>query len=458
MADPYESGAAAGIREGLGNASMLYNLYTAPERMDMERRRLALEQRAADRGDRALTIQERQTGLAEQVSQRESETVEAQWNKSLGMKPTKASVLFTKMIKEVPQTSPLLRPMIEQIDSGDISTRGEMRTALIQAKASGALTPVRASLREEAAKALGKGDRQRASKLMGLYESTSDDKFEDFVDDVMGKPYQLRRKANERPAPATPPPGDLKWDERTQSWLQQSGGGEWKKVVQAPSSTQKRAVYDNNGNLVYSEGDVGDLMTKKTQGDIESKLVEGQDNVVRLEEITSSFDPEFLSLAGKARATLLNKQAQINPSSLSNEDQQYLERYSVFEQNSSIARDLWIKAITGAQMSQQEARRLMKDVPNIGTNWLGGDSAAKYLAKLKNTMEQAKAANTRYRYYLVNGLSPQVIGKLIKDGKAAPLSQFTVKEPPKPDDVIDGYRFRGGDPNDENNYTYVGGK
>jgi hypothetical protein len=454
MAGPYESGAAAGIREGLGNVSALYNLYTAPERMDMERRRLALEQRAADRGDRALTIQERQTGLAEQAADRESETVEAQWNKSLGMKPTKASVLFTKMIKEVPQTSSLLRPLIEQIDSGDISTRGEMRSALIQAKASGALAPIRSSLREEAAKALEKGDRQRASKLMGLYESTGDDKFEDFVDDVMGKPYQLRRKAGERPQPSVTS-GPLKWDERTQSWLQQSSDGKWSKVVQAPSSVQKRAVYDNNGNLVYSEGDVGDLMTKKTQGDIESKLVEGQDNVARLEEITSSFDPEFLSLAGKARATLLNKQAQINPGSLSNEDQQYLERYSVFEQNSSIARDLWIKAITGAQMSQQEARRLMKDVPNIGTNWLGGDSAAKYLAKLKNTMEQAKASNARYRYYLANGLSPQVIGKLIKDGKAAPLSQFTVKEPPTPGAVEGGYRFKGGDPASPANWEKV---
>jgi hypothetical protein len=361
-------------------------------------------------------IMERQTAMAEQ-------DVKAQYNKGLMLKPVKSAALFTNIIKQIPVTKPLLQPLIEQIDSGAIATRADLRETLMQAHASGAVDEVRANIREEAAKLMAKGDQRGADKLLGIYEKTGKDSWEDFIDDIMGKPQSLRRPASERGKPVTTG-GPMQWDERTQSWLQQDSTGVWKKVTQAASAAQKRRIYDAQGNLIYEEGGDGGL-TIKAKGDLQGRVIDTGDEIVRLENILSKFDGQYLTAEGKAKASLIDLKSKFTKGgALSPEDQKYIENFSTFAQDSVENINLYIKRITGAQMSEKEAARLTMAMPNLGKTWFTGDGPAKFKAKAQNALIKVKAANERYRFYLSQGLSEPQIKKLIMSGGAAPLSQF----------------------------------
>ena len=75
--------------------------------------------------------------------------------------------------------------------------------------------------------------------------------------------------------------------------------------------------------------------------------------------------------------------------------QQFLDDYTTFTQDSIANINRYIKEITGAQMSEAEAKRLRKAVADAGDGILTGDSPRTFLAKAKNAIRKARLAKHR---------------------------------------------------------------
>lgn len=141
-------------------------------------------------------------------------------------------------------------------------------------------------------------------------------------------------------------------------------------------------------------------MQKTTAAKVEQELLGNIDLRDKLEAIRSSFDPEFLQYLGKTRAFILDKRLKIGgEESLSEADVDFANRFAAFEQNVTQVMNQYIKSITGAQMSRQEAERILKAIPNIE------DNEVKFQAKWKQVMESTTAALVRDMLALESGIA-----------------------------------------------------
>ena len=86
--------------------------------------------------------------------------------------------------------------------------------------------------------------------------------------------------------------------------------------------------------------------------------------------------------------------------------------------------NLYIKEITGAQMSEKEATRLRLSQPDPGEQWYQGDDPITFKAKMDDVIKFAGASVARYDKYRSEGLSDTDIKQLAKDDMLEPLENF----------------------------------
>jgi hypothetical protein len=147
--------------------------------------------------------------------------------------------------------------------------------------------------------------------------------------------------------------------------------------------------------------------SKETKKNLEQEILVTSDAVVRLNDISRSFRPEYQTVQrrlGEGWNTLKDRFGRLNPN-----DQTSLTEFTQYRQNSLQNLNLTIKAITGAAMSDAEAGRIMASLPNAGTNAWDGDSPTEFKAKLDNTIQQTKYALARKQYALKNGRNWETI-------------------------------------------------
>ena len=177
-----------------------------------------------------------------------------------------------------------------------------------------------------------------------------------------------------------------------------------------PSSLMQITGYDAAGRPLIQVGGgagVGE-MQKKTRGDIEKTLFGAQEGLARLSDVEARFRPEYQEIGTRwdaFKASWLEKAGvDIAPA-----DQQLLRDFTAYKRDSIDNINRYIKEITGAQMSEAEAGRLTKGMPNPGTGIFDGDSPTEFISKLKATTASLRKASARYVYALRNGLDPQSI-------------------------------------------------
>ena len=139
----------------------------------------------------------------------------------------------------------------------------------------------------------------------------------------------------------------------------------------------------------------GGDMTRKTKGMFEQKITDFREQRIRAEDILAQFDPAFVTIPGKLKGVKLNVMDKLGMD-LSPEDAEFLDNISTFTQDAIENINLYIKAITGAQMSEAEAKRLRKAMADVGDGVLSGDGPRKFVAKAKNTIRKAKLSEARY--------------------------------------------------------------
>lgn len=144
-----------------------------------------------------------------------------------------------------------------------------------------------------------------------------------------------------------------------------------------------------------SEGPEGEMQKKVVQ-DLQTKLVESKTQSDKLFSLLNKFDPSFLTYGGKINSKLLELKDKVGVTPLAPEEQQFLESFSAFEQEAAEGLNLYIKYITGAQMSEAEAQRLKLGYPNLE------DSPVQFETKLTNLALNNELSIARTNFFIKN--------------------------------------------------------
>ena len=138
------------------------------------------------------------------------------------------------------------------------------------------------------------------------------------------------------------------------------------------------------------------LLGKKGKGTVEGKLIDVGEGLTRLNMIRESFKPEFLEY-GTVVENWLAGQAEKLGVELSPERKAQVEEFTVFRQDTIDNLNRIIKEITGAQMSEAEAARIQKGIPNEN------DSPTQFKSKMDRTIQTLERASRRYEGWLKGG-------------------------------------------------------
>jgi hypothetical protein len=129
--------------------------------------------------------------------------------------------------------------------------------------------------------------------------------------------------------------------------------------------------------------------------------------MARLRGIDASYDPYFLEYMAKGRYWHLDKQIKAGRD-VPAEDHEFVTRYRQFAESTLDNLARYIKDITGAQMSEAEAKRLTKTTLNLDLN------SVAFEASWKRTVREMKLQIARNRMLLQGGFGDENIQKVLE--------------------------------------------
>ena len=196
----------------------------------------------------------------------------------------------------------------------------------------------------------------------------------------------------------------------------QPSGQEDIKILQQPPKAGQKITINPDGTVTFSQGGPAGGVSKPTQARLEASVIELDDQLSQLKQIKDSFEPEFQQVGTRIANAFTRFKDKFNIT-VSKEEIEDLQRFSLFKRNAISALNLYIKLITGAQMSEAEADRLRQGFPDPGEGIFDGDSPAEYQSKFDGTLKQLTLARSRRIWVINNGrLSPDTTKKQIEDG------------------------------------------
>lgn len=126
--------------------------------------------------------------------------------------------------------------------------------------------------------------------------------------------------------------------------------------------------------------------------------------LMQLDQIQSQFKPEFQQYMDKAGFVALSVKEKAG-FKLTNKQQKDLTEFAAYRRNAVNSLNEYIKQITGAAMSEPEARRILSGMPKPGDGIFDGDSPTEFKSKLDDAMQKTKMAVARLAYIKRNGMS-----------------------------------------------------
>ena len=146
-------------------------------------------------------------------------------------------------------------------------------------------------------------------------------------------------------------------------------------------------------------------MEKKSKGTLEQNILNSSYNYQTFKEIKKLYRPEFSQIDTKLAVKWAKwkdaggEWTEALGLEVSDEEKQLIEDYSKWEQKSWEATNQYIKSITGAQMSEAEAERILKGFADPRKF-----SPTEYQAKLNGILDSARKATIRYNLILRSGI------------------------------------------------------
>lgn len=191
-----------------------------------------------------------------------------------------------------------------------------------------------------------------------------------------------------------------------------------------PASLMQITGYDEDGRPLIQVGGRGGgaPLEKKTKGDLEERLLNTTDALARLDNIATSFKPEYQTLATRGEDWFANFKEKTGLGQVSPEDRALMEDYTIYQSTGLDNINRTIKDMTGAQMSAAEAKRIRAAAPDPGEGVWPKQGPTKFVAQVKRVNRDLRAAQARYAYALNRGLptDPESLSKQI------PLDQMEV--------------------------------
>lgn len=143
---------------------------------------------------------------------------------------------------------------------------------------------------------------------------------------------------------------------------------------------------------------------KPAQNKIDEGLLDAGVRQQRLLTIERQFRPEFQQYVPRISAGWSSLKEKMGVD-LSPEDKTFLTDFSAYKRNSINSMNEYIKSITGAAMSEAEAERILRGMPNPGQGLFDGDSPTEFKAKMDDAIKQTRLAEARLVYIKRNGMS-----------------------------------------------------
>lgn len=205
---------------------------------------------------------------------------------------------------------------------------------------------------------------------------------------------------------------------------------QWERLHPGKQPQRTMRVRTNpDGSVEIVEGAEGAELSKPTRGLVEKDMKSVQDGLDRLQSVAQQFDANFMTYGGKVEAWWLGikDKAGGKLGRLSPEEQDFLGRYSSFTADAIEQLNGYIKDVTGAAMSEREADRIRRAIPDPQR-----DGPQQFAAKWGAVTRRLARAEERYRKLLQEGFTPSQIGKLVRSGQVDSISDVPEALPPTP--------------------------
>lgn len=160
-------------------------------------------------------------------------------------------------------------------------------------------------------------------------------------------------------------------------------------------------------------------LSAKTVGRLEDEIINAAERMDRLRRIETFVDSSFLTRPTRAKiATLRQIVKTFGSQSIGPEQKELLDRFARFSQIVGRELDEYIVDITGAQMSEQEAKRLKKSIPNLD------DDSVTFMAKFDEIKRELELSVARLHHLRNQGIKGQSLSDLfgkvsLRDTEAA---------------------------------------
>jgi hypothetical protein len=145
-------------------------------------------------------------------------------------------------------------------------------------------------------------------------------------------------------------------------------------------------------------------LEKPTKGALEKKVISGVDALARLDAMEQGFEERFLTTPNIIRRAIAER-AERSGISLPESEKREVAAGDKFKQDVLENLNLYIKDITGAQMSAQEATRLTAALPNMD------NSPTVFKTRIKNSIQKLRLAVARSTILLNEGLDVAELSK-----------------------------------------------
>jgi len=188
----------------------------------------------------------------------------------------------------------------------------------------------------------------------------------------------------------------------TEAQIAQAGG------TLTPVPSGMKIESDGKGGFTLVTGDMavgGASMTKPTRTDIEKKLIAANEGLVRLQGIRARFKPEYQEIPTRFGVAWTGLKARFGNRDVPQNERKLLTDFSAYKRDAIANINLYIKEITGAQMSEAEADRLRLAVPDPGEGIFGGDDPISFKSNMDSLFRDLEKSQARFRYYLENGIT-----------------------------------------------------
>ena len=167
-----------------------------------------------------------------------------------------------------------------------------------------------------------------------------------------------------------------------------------------PKSGGMSMTTNPDGTVTWAMGGEGGSVSSSTNNKIEESILANQQNMQLLNNINTSFRPEYLTLAGRYGATVANmkdKLGQLDPNS---SEAKTLRGYTQFTADAGEQFAKTLKEMSGGAVTPQESKRQETYLGDIE-----GDGPVAFQTKVDRQMQFVRSANARLHYAKSQGLS-----------------------------------------------------